>query len=93
MHDIATVCEAWDVLQRHGIRPDLRVDPFPIARALLRLEEQRDALLAACDAILACPHQLDETLHGYLRVDVDNINGTTALIRAAVAKARGVQET
>lgn len=46
-----------------------------------------DDLVAALKAVLACPHELDERGHQFIRVDARAINGTGAMVSYALAKA------
>lgn len=58
-----------------------------LASAILRRFNGHLALVAALRAVMACPTLHDENGHAYIRVDARSINGTAALVSAALRDA------
>ena len=71
----------WTLESRNELNPALA--------QVRRLESEEAELLEVLEAVKACPLMLDEKGHQYIKVDARSINGTGALVYAAIAKARG----
>lgn len=53
-----------------------------------RLQSSEERLIAACEAVLACPTCHDESGHAYLKVDARSIFSTAVAVRDAVEASK-----
>ena len=89
-HTPQTLGEAWAVYDRHGItHPDRPLDDstFSVARAICKIEKQRDDLLKACHLLIGTVDDFLPNIGNCVLQDYERLNQGLIKGRAAIAKA------